>query len=80
MDMTDQTTSAPSHTGAHRAAHAFRVGDVVRNGSQVATVTDVGTVLVAVRTAVGTPRMVCPWELAGLPAAADELRSHIPAQ
>jgi len=78
--MTDQTTSAPSHTGVHRPARVFRVGDVVHNGSQVATVTDVGTVLIAVRTAIGTPRMVCPWELAGLQDAPDELGFHIPTQ
>jgi len=47
----------------------FRVGDVVRNGAHVATVTDVGTVLIAVRTAMGTDRMVCPWELVPLRTA-----------
>lgn len=52
----------------------FRVGDLVRNGAHTATVTDVGTVLVAVMTAVGTPKMVCPWELVRLCAAPqDEL-------
>lgn len=49
----------------------FRIGDVVRNGSHVATVTDVGTVLIAIRTAVGAVRMVCPWELVQLRAASD---------
>lgn len=47
----------------------FIVGDVVRNGLRLATVTDVGTVLVAIRTAMGTSRMVCPWELVRLSAA-----------
>ena len=41
----------------------FSIGDVVRNGTDIATVTDVGTVLIAIRTAVGASRMVCPWEL-----------------
>ena len=44
----------------------FSVGDVVRNGMHLATVTDVGTVLIAVRTALGASRMVCPWELVRL--------------
>lgn len=47
----------------------FSVGDVVRDGLRVATVTDVGTVLVAIATEVGTSRMVCPWELVRLGAA-----------
>jgi hypothetical protein len=41
----------------------FRVGDKVREGLHVGTVTDVGTVLVQVRTSIGASRMVCPWEL-----------------
>ena len=41
----------------------FRIGDVVRDGMHVGTVTDVGTMLVEIETTVGTTRMVCPWEL-----------------
>ncbi|WP_138251365.1 mechanosensitive ion channel domain-containing protein [Mycolicibacterium phocaicum] len=44
----------------------FHIGDVVLNGTHIGTVTDVGTVLVAVTTATGAPRMVCPWELVKL--------------
>ena len=41
----------------------FQVGDKVREGSHVGTVTDVGTVLIQVKTSEGTSRVVCPWEL-----------------
>jgi hypothetical protein len=41
----------------------FRIGDKVRQGSHVGTVTDVGTVLVQVKTNEGANRVVCPWEL-----------------
>lgn len=41
----------------------FCIGDEVREGTHVGTVTDVGTVLIQVKTTVGTSRMVCPWEL-----------------
>ena len=51
-------------------ATQFNVGDIVHNGPHVATVTDVGSVLVAITTAMGTPRMVCPWELVKLRLAA----------
>jgi hypothetical protein len=50
----------------------FSVGDKVRIGLRMATVTDVGTVLVAITTAVGASRMVCPWELVRLQAAQHE--------
>lgn len=56
----------------------FSVGDVVRNGTRIATVTDVGTVLVAVTTAMGTPRMVCPWELVRLRASCDVVSDAAP--
>lgn len=51
-------------------ATQFNVGDLVRNGSHIATVTDVGSVLIAITTAMGTLRMVCPWELVQLRLAA----------
>jgi len=41
----------------------FCVGDTVRKGLHVGTVTDVGTVLIQVRTSSGVSRMACPWEL-----------------
>ena len=66
------TTRAGSSTSLGNAKGQFSVGDVVRNGGHVATVTDVGTVLIAVRTAMGASRMVCPWELVRLRAAKHE--------
>jgi hypothetical protein len=54
-----------SKTPGRRNAR-FLVGDVVREGMHVATVTDVGTMLVQIETTMGTSRMVCPWELVNL--------------
>ncbi|TLH59482.1 mechanosensitive ion channel domain-containing protein [Mycolicibacterium phocaicum] len=53
-------------------ARQFNIGDLVRNGPHVGTVTDVGSVLVAITTVMGTPRMVCPWELVQLRLAAPQ--------
>jgi hypothetical protein len=47
----------------------LHIGDAVRDGLRLATVTDFGTVLVAIATAAGVSRMACPWELVGLGAA-----------
>lgn len=41
----------------------FHIGDKVRDGTHVGTVTDVGTMLIQVSTMVGTTRMVFPWDL-----------------
>ena len=41
----------------------FQIGDEVRDGMHVGTVTDVGTVLIQVKTTEGRLRVVCPWEL-----------------
>jgi small-conductance mechanosensitive channel len=41
----------------------FQIGDNVREGIHVGTVTDVGTVLIQVKTTDGRLRVVCPWEL-----------------
>ena len=41
----------------------FLIGDKVREGLHVGTVTDVGTVLIQVKTTMGDSRMVCPWDL-----------------
>jgi hypothetical protein len=76
MDMTDRaTTDTRRHVGR---VGLFRIGDVVRNGAHVATVTDVGTVLIAVRTTAGAARMVCPWELVRLHAGQCELGVSAP--
>jgi small-conductance mechanosensitive channel len=47
----------------------FRIGDTVRQGLRVGTVTDVGTMLIEVTTTMGTSRIVCPWELVRLRTA-----------
>jgi hypothetical protein len=44
----------------------FCIGDKVREGLHIGTVTDVGTVLIKVQTATGVSRMVCPWDLVRL--------------
>ena len=41
----------------------LHIGDKVRLGTRVGTVTDVGTILIQVKTTEGSLRMVCPWEL-----------------
>ena len=41
----------------------FRVGDRVQIGVRVGTITDVGTVLIQVKSDEGILRVVCPWEL-----------------
>ena len=41
----------------------FCIGDEVREGLHIGIVTDVGTVLIQVRTSNGVSRMACPWEL-----------------
>jgi small-conductance mechanosensitive channel len=54
----------------------FQIGDKVREGSHVGTVTDVGTVLIQVKTSDGTSRVVCPWELLPMRASHDGIGSH----
>jgi hypothetical protein len=41
----------------------FRLGDRVRDGMHIGVVTDVGTVLIQVKSDEGRSRLVCPWEL-----------------
>jgi hypothetical protein len=53
----------------------FHIGEEVREGLRVGTVTDVGTVLIEVTTAMGVSRMVCPWELTRVRPPRDGLRS-----
>jgi hypothetical protein len=52
----------------------FCIGDKVREGLHVGTVTDVGGVLIQVETTTGTSRMVCPWELQRVRPSHDGLR------
>jgi len=59
---------------------AFCIGDEVREGSRVGIVTDVGAVLVRVKTSMGTSRMVCPWELVRVRATRQGPRSVAPAR
>ena len=51
----------------------FCVGDTVREGLHVGTVTDVGGVLIEVKTTMGESRMVCPWELVRVRPSHDAL-------
>jgi small-conductance mechanosensitive channel len=41
----------------------FHVGDRVQVGVRVGTITDVGTVLIQVKSDEGRLRVVCPWEI-----------------
>jgi len=41
----------------------FHIGDRVQLGTRVGTITDVGTVLIQVKSDAGRSRVVCPWEL-----------------
>jgi small-conductance mechanosensitive channel len=41
----------------------FHIGDRVRLGTRVGTITDIGTVLVQIKTTEGGLRVACPWEL-----------------
>ena len=55
----------------------FQVGDKVREGTHVGTVTDVGTVLIQVKTTEGTSRVVCPWELVPIRASHHGIGSNL---
>ena len=41
----------------------FHIGDKVQVGTRVGIVSDVGTILIQVKTIEGRVRVVCPWEL-----------------
>ena len=41
----------------------FQIGDTVQVGTRVGTITDIGTVLIQVKTNDGCLRMACPWEV-----------------
>ena len=45
----------------------LHIGDKVRVGTHSGTITDVGTILVQVKTTEGRVRVVCPWELVKVP-------------
>ena len=55
----------------------FQIGDKVREGSHVGTVTDVGTVLIQLKTNEGTSRVVCPWELVLMRSSHDGIGSTV---
>ena len=57
----------------------FQVGDRVREGTHIGTVTDVGTVLIQVKTNEGTSRVVCPWELVKICAHMRDAGPTLPA-
>ena len=72
--MTDiRVPSVPPSGGSRGRRNArFLIGDVVREGMQVGTVTDVGTMLVQIKTTTGTSRMVFPWELVSVRDSREE--------
>jgi hypothetical protein len=58
----------------------FQIGDTVQVGARVGTITDVGTVLIQVKTNDGRLRMACPWEVvrtSSLPRRAGPRRSQM---
>jgi hypothetical protein len=46
----------------------FRIGDPVRVGARVGTITDIGTVLIQYKTNDGGLRVACPWEVVKIPS------------
>jgi hypothetical protein len=46
----------------------FQIGDSVRVGARVGTITDVGTVLIQFKTHDGGLRVACPWEVVKIPS------------
>ena len=41
----------------------FHIGDTVQVGTRVGRITDIGTVLIQVKTNDGCLRVACPWEV-----------------
>ena len=73
MDPTAARARASTHRiGWRRGQMQFCIGDKVREGLQTGTVTDVGTVLIEVKTTMGISRMVCPWELVRVRPSQDD--------
>jgi len=58
----------------------FCIGDKVREGLRVGTVTDVGTVLIQIKTTTGSSRMVCPWELVRFRALYEAISADAPLE
>ena len=58
----------------------FHVGDEVREGMHVGTVTDVGTVLIQVKTTEGTSRVFCPWELVRVRSSCEGMGASRPSE
>jgi hypothetical protein len=58
-----------------RLANIGSEEDARREGMQLGTVTDVGTVLIQIKTHEGASRVVCPWELVRIRAIRDGLTS-----
>ena len=54
----------------------FEIGDQVRQGMRIGTVTDVGTVLIQVKTSEGVSRVACPWELEKITPSPQRLGSR----
>ncbi len=54
----------------------FEIGDKVQEGMRVGTITDVGTQLIQVKSDEGGLRVVCPWELAKIPAEMAVMIEH----
>jgi hypothetical protein len=46
----------------------FQIGDTVRVGTRVGTITDIGTVLIQFKTNDGGLRVACPWEVVKIPS------------
>jgi hypothetical protein len=46
----------------------FQIGDTVRVGARVGTITDIGTVLIVFKTNDGGLRVACPWEMVKIPS------------
>ena len=41
----------------------FQIGDEVRDGMRIGTITDIGTMLIQFKTNDGCLRVACPWEV-----------------
>lgn len=56
----------------------FEIGDQVRQGMRIGTVTDVGTLLVQVKISEGVSRVACTWELEKIAASPQRLVRRFP--
>ena len=46
----------------------FQIGDEVRDGMRIGTITDIGTMLIQFKTNDGCLRVACPWEVVRIPS------------